>query len=86
MQSIQQVRIKARKQCKDSIISAMKRLDDSLLSQPEPVALFEPTLGVSKQEIMEHFMSFLEAKLFEKYPMVDANYQRKVTDICANIK
>ena len=35
---------------------------------------------------MTHFMTVLESKLFEKFPQVDANYRRKITDICANIK
>jgi len=64
----------------------MKRLDECLLSQPEPVAIFEPAFGVSKDEIMNHFMNILESKLFEKFPQIDANYRRKIVDICSNIK
>lgn len=67
-------------------MGAIKRLDECLVSQPEPSALFEAAHGVSKQEIITHFMEWLEAKVFEKYPQIDVNYKRKVTDICANIK
>jgi disulfide oxidoreductase YuzD len=35
---------------------------------------------------MTHFMEWLESKVFEKYPQIDVNYRRKITDICANIK
>jgi hypothetical protein len=31
-------------------------------------------------------MEWLESKVFEKYPQIDVNYRRKITDICANIK
>jgi len=56
------------------------------MSQPEPITLFELTLDIPKADIITNFMHILESKLYEKFPMVDANYQRKVTDICANIK
>ena len=35
---------------------------------------------------MVAFMKVVEAALVEKYPMIDANYRRKINDICQNIK
>lgn len=85
MESIKDVRDKARKACKDQLIQAMKRLDECLLGQPEPISIFE-TKAFSKDELMEQYYTVLESKIFEKFPSVDANYRRKITDICANIK
>jgi hypothetical protein len=31
-------------------------------------------------------MKIVESVLAEKYPMIDANYKRKINDICVNIK
>ena len=48
--------------------------------------LFEPAFGVTKMQIMVHFMTVIESKIFEKFPHVDQNYRRKITDVCVNIK
>lgn len=31
-------------------------------------------------------MKDMESKLVEKYPQIDANYRRKINDLCLNIK